>query len=228
MQSPILKAIFDIWYETDIASELIPGKISDVCGYTKLKELPLSRVPKDIIINDNNLKYQPLYELYDENKPYIITVGHKAIGLKIENTYEGWEESFLPEIKEIYSKIIDQKILKKILRYGLRYINFFENENILQTSKISIKINDNEISDSKVTFINEKVLDDITTRVIVDNQIELENKKGSILDIVSFNDTVQEEVSIETLIEVANKLHTSDKDYFKEVINDELSRELNL
>ena len=48
------------------------------------------------------------------------------------------------------------------------------------------------------------------------------------MDIVSFNDTTQKEVSIENLIEVVEQLHTSDKDYFKEVISDELSRELNL
>ena len=85
---------------------------------------------------DPNLKHQALYEILSTDKPYKIVLGHNSLGIALNGEYQGWDESFFPEIKKLYEKIFNKGLIEKITRCGLRYVDFFQDQNIYETGKL--------------------------------------------------------------------------------------------
>jgi len=233
MQVPIIDVIFDIWFESNMPSEVLLGIIiEENLTYNKVKNLPLLQVPLDIRLMDSNLKHQPLYEILSEEKPYKIILGHNSLGLALNGEYQGWDESFFPEIKNIYKTIFEKKIINKITRCGLRYIDFFENENIYEIGKISIKINDNTDTKDKLFLRVEKDVDsNIAMAVVINNKASVKNfngdKVGSIIDIASFIKN-KDFLNKNNFFDITEQLHKINKNYFKEVANDKLIEQLGI
>lgn len=237
MNAPIIDVVFDIWFESDIPSEALLGIIlENFKSYTNIQSLPLLQIPKDMRLMDPNLKHQALYEILSNEKPYKIVLGHQSLGIALNKEYAGWSKSFFPEIKELYQKIFEKKIISKVTRCGLRYIDFFQEENILNTGKIDIKINNSPINEDKILLRIEKSLkNNINMAIVIDNlaifkKIDIE-KKGSIVDIASFVDNegyIQEQIRSEKFYDIINELHTTNKNYFKEVSNEKLIKQLGI
>ena len=238
MKVPIIDAVFDIWFESKMPSETLLGIIvENIESYKKIQSLPLLQLPKDIRLMDPNLKHQALYEILPiDDKPYKIVLGHNSLGIALRGEYQGWDESFFPEIKKLYRKIFEKDLIEKITRCGLRYVDFFQDENIYKTGKVSVTINANDAADStqKILLKMEKEIDDnIAMAVVIDNKAIVKKfpenieQNGSIIDIASFVKN-EEYFNKENFFETIDKLHTKNKDYFKEVANDELIRQLGI
>ena len=211
--------------------------IGDIEPSEDIRSLPLLQLPKDIRLMDPNLKHQALYEILPkDDKPYKIVLGHNSLGIALNGKYQGWDESFFPEIQKLYGKIFEIGLIEKITRCGLRYVDFFQDENIYKTSKVSVTINANDAADStqKILLRMEKEIDDnIAMAVVIDNKAIVKKspenieQNGSIIDIASFVKN-EEYLNEENFFETIDKLHTINKDYFKEVANDELIEQLGI
>ena len=238
MKIPIIDAIFDIWFESKIPSETLLGIILEhIQPYEEIRRLPLLQLPEDIRLMDPNLKYQALYEILPiDERPYKIILGHQSLGIALKGEYKGWNESFFPEIQTIYKKIFEKYKIEKIIRCGLRYVDFFQDENIYNTGNVYITINNKQITDpnEKIRLSIEKDIDEnIAMAVVINNNAKVREKlenielNGSIIDIVSFvknNDFLNQN----NFFDIVDKLHTLNKDYFKEVANDELIKQLGI
>jgi len=238
MKIPIIDAVFDIWFESKMPSEALLGIIvENIESYKEIRSLPLLQVPKDIRLMDPNLKHQALYEILSTDKPYKIILGHNSLGIALNGEYKGWDESFFPEIKGLYEKIFEkQGLIEKITRCGLRYVDFFQDENIYEIGKVSVTINTNNVADptQKILLRIEKEVDDnIAMAVVIDNKSIIkkapENTEqiGSIIDIASFVKN-EEFLNEKNFFDTVDQLHTINKDYFKEVANDELIEQLGI
>ena len=238
MKAPIIDAVFDIWFESKMPSEALLGIIvENIESYKDIRSLPLLQLPKDIRLMDPNLKHQALYEILPtDQKPYKIVLGHNSLGIALNGEYQGWDESFFPEIKELYGKIFEKGLIEKITRCGLRYVDFFQDENIYETGKVSVVINKSQVTDpnEKILLRIEKEIDDNTAMaVVIDNKAIVKKspenieKNGSIIDIASFIKN-EELLNEENFFEIVNNLHTFNKDYFKEVANDKLIEQLGI
>jgi uncharacterized protein (TIGR04255 family) len=238
MKAPIIDAVFDIWFDSKMPSEALLGIIiGDIEPSEDIRSLPLLQLPKDIRLMDPNLKHQALYEILPkDDKPYKIVLGHNSLGIALNGKYQGWDESFFPEIQKLYGKIFEIGLIEKITRCGLRYVDFFQDENIYKTSKVSVTINANDAADStqKILLRMEKEIDDnIAMAVVIDNKAIVKKspenieQNGSIIDIASFVKN-EEYLNEENFFETIDKLHTINKDYFKEVANDELIEQLGI
>jgi len=238
MKAPIIDAVFDIWFESKMPSEALLGIIvENIESYKEIRSLPLLQLPKDIRLMDPNLKHQALYEILSiDEKPYKIVLGHNSLGIALNGEYQGWDESFFPEIKELYGKIFEKGLIEKITRCGLRYVDFFQDENIYETGKVSVVINTNDVTDptQKILLRIEKDIDsNIAMAVVIDNKAivkkspENAEQDGSIIDIASFVKN-EEFINEKNFFETVNKLHTINKNYFKEVANDELIKQLDI
>ena len=238
MKTPIIDAVFDMWFESKMPSEALLGIIvENIESYKDIRSLPLLQLPKDIRLMDPNLKHQALYEILPtDEKYYKIVLGHNSLGIALNGKYQGWDKSFFPEIKELYGKVFEKNLIEKITRCGLRYVDFFQDENIYETGKVSVMINNDKVTDS-----NEKILlrierqfnKDISIAVVIDNKTIIKKtpdnleKNGSIIDIVSFVKNEQF-IKKDNFFEIVNQLHTTNKDYFKEVANDDLIKRLGI
>lgn len=238
MKVPIIDAVFDIWFESKMPSEALLGIIvENIESYKEIRSLPLLQIPKDIRLIDPNLKHQALYEILPtDKKPYKIVLGHNSLGIALNSEYKGWDESFFPEIKELYGKIFEKGLIEKITRCGLRYVDFFQDENIYETGKVSVVINSNNVTDpaQKILLRIEKDIDsNIAMAVVIDNKAIIQKspenikQSGSIIDIASFVKN-EEFLNEKNFFDVVDKLHAINKNYFKEVANAELIRELGI
>lgn len=225
-ENTIVECVFDIQFESTSVAESFISTIAQVDGFEQITKLPLHQVSDMIRKNDPNLKMQPLYEIKSlENNDYKILLGDYTIGMAIDSDYTSWTNSLFPQIKKIFTKILESKKITKINRMGLRYVDFLESENIFKTGKINVNINASENNSKKIFLRIEDSIEDIQYNKTVANSIKYPKyeKEGSIIDIVtSFEDyELNVAKNIEKIFTDIEKLHRVNKEKFKEVISDE-------
>lgn len=219
----IVEAVVDIFFETTTFTEIFLNIILGIDGFDVMTKLPISQIPEAIRKNDPNLSFQPLYEISsNSNKEHKIMLGDGTVGVAINGEYKGWENSFYPQIQRVFQTILGSQKITKINRIGMRYINFFPHENIFETGKVKVAINNNE-ANTKTMFlkIDDSVEDISYSKTITNDQNYLNREEGSIIDIVTFveNDSISSDNN--SLFDTINQLHTLSKEKFKEVVNDE-------
>ncbi len=228
----VVECIFDIFFETDYVAESFFSIISKVDNYDNIIKLPLSQLPEAIRKNDPNLKNQPLYEITsDKNKDYKVTLGDNVIGIAIVDNYTSWNHSFFPQIKTLFQEILNSKKINKIKRMGLRYVNFLVDENIFETGKIKVIINEGETVDKKLFLRVESAIDSINYNKVITNNTAYKGSSnlGSIIDIVTSNEvTISDTDDIDYIFDLINKLHEVNENKFKEVISDEYIAKLGI
>jgi len=221
----IVECIFDIFFESSSVAENFFSIISKVDNYDNITKLPLSQLPEAIRKNDPNLKNQPLYEITSNNNTdYKITLGDNVIGIAINNNYTSWTDSLFPQIKILFQEVLKSGKIKEIKRMGLRYVNFLENENIFETGKIQVQINDNKSTDKKLFLRIEDSVDSIKYNKVITNNTAYRNSDtiGSIIDIVTSNElTITDITNTDSIFKLIDQLHEINENKFKEVISDE-------
>lgn len=236
-KNPIIEAVFDIWFESAMPSEVLLGVILDkIEEYKTINKLPLLQVPENIRKSDPNLKSQPLYEISAPEKNYKITLGDNLLGLAIKGDYLGWSESYYDEIKMVFKTIFDTNRISNINRMGMRYIDFFT-DNIFIDSKVDVRIN-NEPETSEKLFLKKESLKEkyINTTLVIGNDMNImkdgKQMHGSIIDtVVAIEErTVLDNAysDFEQFMQIADQMHRVNKEEFKKVISDELSAQLGL
>ena len=225
--SSIVESVFDIFFETTAITENFLGLVEQVDGFEEIIKLPILQIPEVIRKNDPNFKFQPLYEIHSKtNADYRVMLGDGMIGVAINREYKGWDKSFYPQIKRLFTTFLDSDKVIEINRIGLRYVNFFPNENIFNTGKLDVKIANNEACNKKIFLKIEDCIEDICYSKTVINHTEYVKSSisGSIIDIVTFIESNRKEIIFEDI----NRLHGISKEKFKEVISDKYIKQHNL
>lgn len=223
----IVDCVFDISFESSVGAENFLNTLANVDGFEEIVKLPMHQIPDVIRKNDPNLKLQPLYEIRSKaNTDYRIMLGDNTIGIAVDN-YTSWKEAFFPQIKKIFSAILDSGKIQKINRIGLRYIDFFKNDNIFSTGKIQVDINEQAVSDKKMFLRVEDEVEGISYNKAISNDTQYQNNPdiGSVVDIITFVDNkdllFDDNFKKDSFFEEVDKLHEINKEKFKEVISDE-------
>jgi len=227
----IVELVFDIFFETTAITENFLGLIAQVDGFEEIIKLPILQIPEAIRKNDPNFKFQPLYEIRSKtNADYRVMLGDGMVGVAINKEYKGWDESFYPQIKKLFTTFLTSDKVVKINRIGLRYVNFLPNENIFETGKLDVKIANNEACKKKIFLKIEDCIENICYSKTVANNAEYvkSSTSGSIIDIVTFIESGTKELLKETIFEDINRLHDISKEKFKEVISNEYIKQHNL
>jgi uncharacterized protein (TIGR04255 family) len=219
----IVEAIVDIFFESTTLPEIFLTIILGIDTFDTMTKLPISQIPEAIRKSDPNFRFQPLYEIRsNSNKEYKIMLGDGVIGIAINGAYKGWEDSFYPQIQRLFQTILESQKMTKINRIGMRYINFFPHENIFETGKVKVTI-DNHEANTKTMFL--KIDDCVGTfsysKTITNDQNYLNRDEGSIIDIVTFLENDSIALDNKSIFESINQLHALSKEKFKEVVNDE-------
>ena len=234
-KNTIVECVFDINFESNSVTETFLTVIAGVDGFEELLKLPIHQIPEQIRKSDPNLKNQPLYEIHSNSvKGYKILLGDNVIGIAIDKEYTSWTNSFFPQIKKLFDVILNSGKIKQINRMGLRYVDFFESDNIFSSGKIKIDIDKKEISNKRMFLRIEDIVNNIAYHKIITNETEYNStgSVGSIVDIVTFLDnenfTINQMFDKESFFQKIDSLHTVNKEKFKEVISNELIEKLGL
>lgn len=226
---PITEAVLEFRYDSDYPSDaifgMLYGAIKDFFS-EKPVSLPILQLPETVRMQDPNLKYHAYHRLINDN--IILNIGPRVLTFSNMPPYNGWNE-WSKFFYAVYDKIIKAKVLSKVERIGLRYINCF-NESIFDKVKVEVKVNNEFLSEESTNLRTEIIEDQFikilqignSVNVAKDNQVTI----GSIIDIdvlYLINDSSNFFENYHSIIEDA---HNKEKELFFSLLEESFLMEL--
>lgn len=232
MSNFIVQAILDVHYESSYPTVALFGELYNL-GYKNVTETPFRNIPKEVRDNNPDFKHQAMYEVKSEKKAFKVHIGDNTFGISTEN-YTSWSD-FLSNAKEVFSVLFTKHESNlKISRIGLRYLDMIENHNIFNDEHIKLEISGADRK--KTNTINLRFEDIVGDCNVIENIIypfkAPKNKEitGTFIDIV----TAQHKLLLEgsdiskKFVSISDDLHTINKNKFKEILSNELRKQINL
>jgi uncharacterized protein (TIGR04255 family) len=191
---PLIDVVVELRFETGTPPDAVFGIIYQELKeqYAKVDKLPIMQLPDEIRSHEPNFRFSPYYKL--TSHPFVIQIGPNVLAVSCPGEYIGWEQ-LCPTILDIYQKLSALGIVRKPLRIGIRYINFFDfnvfdktilklmlGEDVLQTDFATIRL---QIKDAD--FTNTLQISNNATVNVQDKSL-----KGSVIDIDTFREDVQD------------------------------------
>lgn len=225
---PIIEANIEVRFDSEMPSEAVFGIVYNQFKneYKDLEKLPILQIPEEIRSQDPVLKFQACYRLRSGNS--IISIGPKVISIACVKEYVDWND-FSSKAIEILLKANESGIISKLLRVGLRYINFFEG-NILDRIDLSAKIGESFLKSNNTFIKTEFTRNDFSIVLQVANNANILvgeiQKVGSIIDI----DTSRSSFSVDTFSvspELLGAAHSEGKQLFISLLKKDFLESLN-
>jgi len=226
---PIAEAICEIRFEANFPDDAIFGIVYNAFRdeYGDFEKLPILQLPEQLRSSDPNLIFRPNYKSMKDQ--FQLQIGPKVFSCINVGQYAGWEK-FSEYIYSTFDKFEQLKIIKSIVRVGLRYINVFSDLEIYSNSNLQFLLDGSPIETvkSEVHFELKKESCLLNLRVLNNSEIQIAGKKvsGSIIDI----DTALAEFpidSLEKLKPLINGSHECEKKLFFNLLSNSFIQKLN-
>jgi len=221
---PILDALIEIRFSTNIERDAVFGLIYNALhiDFEKVDKLPIMQLPDQVRASDPSLKFKPHYRLSNEN--IVLQVGPEVITISSFPKYTGWS-SFSSKIYDILEKVQRIGIIDSIVRIGIRYINFFE-QNIFDNINLKVTLSQNTIDYKNTVIRTEISQDDYKSTLQIANNANHNNKSGSVIDIDTFLDDNIDDF-FQRKKEIIDKGHEKEKELFFSLLKEEFLNTLN-
>lgn len=223
---PIIEAIVEVRFDTDVKDLDIYSKIQKELGknFTSI-ELPIRQIPELIRSQEINLKFSPLFKFNSNN--LVVQTGSNSISIINQKPYQGWS-LFFPFVEKILSAAfnIEDGYIKKVLRVGVRYVNFFKDQN--QLSKCTkLELKNNEKGVEGIIFIQNEYIDNNLKHIVkFSNNSQYDAFSGSAIDIDLIS-TEEEINSINNLLSTIESSHIAVKKVFYDLVEPDFLKTLN-
>ncbi len=186
---PIVDSVVELRFESNIFPNAVFGLIFNSLKdeYPKVEKLPILQLPEQLRDADPNFKYKAHYKILSDDG-YSVQIGSDVIVIGAPTPYPGWDK-FSGKIYFVINEILKLNIIDRVIRLGLRLINFFD-INIFDQVNLNISINEEPLNPTntvlrteiyKENFHNTLQIANNTTRII-----DSKNVVGSIIDIDTF------------------------------------------
>src|SRR6266542_3852573 len=152
-RNPIVDAIAEVRFSSNIPNDAIIGLVyTNLRGeFGKPEDLPILQIPAALREKDPNLRYQACYKF---TKPgNVLLIGPHNVALSTY-PYSDWGAAS-PLLNQILSRLHSVGLFERIERIGLRYVNFFENLNILDHSTLTLNVRNVSLARESITLRTE-------------------------------------------------------------------------
>ncbi len=184
-RNPIVDAIAEVRFSSNIPNDAIIGLVyTNLRGeFGKPEDLPILQIPAALREKDPNLRYQACYKF---TKPgNVLLIGPHNVALSTY-PYSDWGAAS-PLLNQILSRLHSVGLFERIERIGLRYVNFFENLNILDHSTLTLNVRNVSLARESITLRTETHSKEFTVITQIANrarvQVSGESRNGSVLDL---------------------------------------------
>lgn len=212
----IVDSVVEFRFESNVPSEAIYGLLYPqfTGDYPNIEKLPIVQIPEEIREKDPNLLFSPHYKAI--SGLFQLNFGPRVISLANPKQYTGWKDSYLPRLNDLLDRLLQTGIVKRFLRVGLRYVDFFELD-IYEHLNLKITWNEELYPTNQQTYNAIVKNNRFLTRIqIVNNVIRAindEKKLGSVIDTDTFFEP-QEGFGFEDVKDIMNHGHDCAKDLF--------------
>lgn len=233
---PIVQAVIEIRFEPKVQADAVFHFVSEsetvkTC-FGNLSTLPVYELPAMVRKNEPGLKYSPYFQLegLKEYIGYTLQVGPRVLSLVTNGSYKG-SKDFLPKTSKLFSSVYNHGAIGKVERLGVRYIDFFE-VNIFDHVKLKIDFPEQSVEHKNSSIRLEFPVKDgfirtlhLASNMMVNLVKEQNGKKGSILDIDSYTESLPTSF-LSDPEPLLLKGHFAQKELFYSLINEEFLRSL--
>lgn len=225
---PIIEAIVEIRFNSEMPSDAIFGVIYSEFKqeYPKFENLPILQLPETVRMKDLNLRFQPHYKLIHDN--YILQIGPNVLSMVNLNEYVGWDD-FAAKIKKTITRVHKLGVIKNFIRFGIRYINFFELD-IYENINLEILLSNNTFNSEQLTFRStvKSGKFHINLQILNNGNISVKKiaKVGSIIDIDTY---IQDEpiISFKNIAKLLEEGHSEEKALFFNLLKNDFLKKFN-
>jgi uncharacterized protein (TIGR04255 family) len=213
---PIVEALVELRFIPKLPDEAVYGLLyNELKGYySKFEKLPILQIPEEIRKNDPSFTFKPLYKMTSNN--YSLSIGHRVVTLGCNKSYIGWED-FFKRLETTVETIKSIGLTDKILRVGIRYINFFD-LNIFDKINLNISKEGNQFNPEQLNIRAEVRSGNYRNTLQISDRVEIvrEGKvqSGSIIDIDTFIEHDDENNIYANLISLIKEGHQKEKELF--------------
>jgi len=227
---PILEAIVEVRFEPDIPEEAVFGIVYQSFkkdyNHVQVENLPILQVPEAVLRKDPNLKYKPHYRL--QRNGLILGLGPRVWSLSNASGYLGWAK-YSEALLDTIDRISSASIMKAPLRFGLRYINAFDDD-IFDNITLKVSHDDGPFSCDQLAIRAQVPTGDFTTTLQISNRASFKSNGGqnvgSVIDL-----DIWTESEVEKLLtgprEFIEKSHAEEKKLFFSLLTEEFLASLN-
>jgi uncharacterized protein (TIGR04255 family) len=221
---PILDALFEIRFTSKIHPSAVFGMIYNVLqdDFPKVENLPILQLPEAVRASDPNLKFKPLYRI--SNEKFVTQIGQDVLTISSFPEYSGWDE-FSKQIFSILDRIEKVGIIDSVIRVGIRYINFFEND-VFKDIDLKISINSEDITYKNTIIRTEIEQEAYKSSLQIANNANHNNRLGSIIDIDTFTESNLKNFFLNKE-ELISGGHTKEKELFFSLLKEDFLKKLN-
>lgn len=221
---PILDALFEVRFSSNINSNAVFGQIYGALqkDFPKVESLPILQLPDSLRNTDPNFQYKPHYRISNEN--FVVQIGPDVIAISSFPNYAGWE-AFSKKIFSILEQIENIKIINKVERVGIRYINFFEND-IFQNITLKVCIGNETVTNKNTVVRTEIEEGEFSSTLQIANNAINNDVVGSIIDIDTFRTINLSNFFIDKE-EIINNGHSTEKNIFYSLLQPNFLSTLN-
>lgn len=234
-KSPLVDATIEIRFQAQPNAELLAGQIYSYLKdeFVTINELPSLQIPLAVRERDPNLQFQPTHKL--ESAEYYLNIGPNVVGLgcKINGSqekYPGWDK-FSKKFIDLITKLKKLGALGPVNRVGLRYINFFQRQDLFSDLNVTIETGWEGKGLQPDKMISIAIADNnYITRLSINTNITAQNattiKQGQLVDIdTSYEVSGGKDLSTD-LKAIVGQSHKRTEDVFFNLLSDNLKKEL--
>jgi len=226
---PIVESIVEIRFDSKIPDEAVFGVLYSGFQdeYKKYDKLPILQLPDAIRSSDPNLRYKAHYRLKNEN--YVILIGPKVFSFCNIKNYVGWDV-FSPKIVSTFDILSKLNAIKKISRFGLRYINVIPSLNIYEKSKLIVSLDEQNLSKNEINLTAKIESGKFKLQLTMANNASVsmvdqkDSIKGSLIDI---DVMLEETIAFDSIEKLTNEAHNEEKKLFFSLLSSDYLGSLN-
>lgn len=221
---PINEALVEVRFAPSVPDDAVFGllyeKLKD--QYPEVAKLPIHQIPDQLREAREDLEFKPHYRLPGES--YIVQIGPRVVSIIDKDDYQGWENLSSCTWK-ILDKLEDSNVVGDVIRYSVRYTNFFK-DNIFEKSKIDISSGDKNLV-GRGTYLKTLIESDNSFHSVlqVTNNASMDKGDrevdGSVIDIDTINSRVNGREFFNTYQERINEAHDIEKELFFSLLTEE-------
>jgi uncharacterized protein (TIGR04255 family) len=224
---PLTEAVAEIRFDSNVPADAVFGILYQGLkkDFSEAKPLSILNLPSEIRAADKGLAFQPHYRL--TNDALVVLVGPKVVSVGMRGEYPGWA-ILSRRIKDTLNQVNQTGIVTKVLRVGLRYINFFPFD-IYPNLLLKITVEDTSFDGEETFFRTLLTSRGCKNLLQVRKGVALKKKlseKGSVIDIDSSSNAPAGELA-SFLDQFLEDAHQSEKELFFGLLKPEFLKTLN-
>lgn len=235
-KEPLIDVICGIHFESiDPVDTLLPGLLlSNLTDKTpKFEMLPASQLPQMMRDGNPDLTNAPLMRVVVDEQ-FAILIGSRWLGVGCLMPYAGWL-TYKPMIEKVFTMLKNVPSIKSIERLSIKYVDLMEKssgDTPLSRLQLQINIAGRQIS-NQVTQLRTEIVDAsfVHAVTIISHATATQPNKPSIDGVVVDVDThmvqtIRLQEFLAQMPDLLEKIHTSNKMLFFDLLTDTGLREL--